>query len=66
MSRKYVVTIRNLSEKVDKDIVVKGVNPMEVHKTAFMSTKNNEEIMAICDESNEIVYDLEDGFRRSY
>ncbi len=66
MSRKYVVTIRDLSDKLDSDIVVKGVNPMEVHKAAFMSTKPNEEIMAICDESNEIVYDLKGGFRRSY
>lgn len=66
MSRKYVVTIRNLSEQADKEVTVQSNNPMEAHKTAFMSTKSNEEITVICDDTKEVVYDLKNGFKQSY
>jgi len=66
MSRTYVVTIKNLAKNKAKKIMVESANPMEAHKEAFMSTKNNEEIMVIYDESDEVVYDLKHGFKQAY
>ena len=64
MTKQYTITIRNLYEHKTKQITIDGGDPMLIHKRAYMDLKPDEEISQICDSDENIVFDLQKGFKR--
>ena len=66
MSEPYTVYIENSVERSVRTLVLKGPNPMHVHKEAYMKSSKNEEIQSIEDSEGSTVFDLKRGFAKDY
>jgi hypothetical protein len=60
----YTVNIKKLYDSEERSILVSGIDPMTVHKEAYMRhMKNDEEIQNITDSDGAIVFNLRKGFK---
>lgn len=64
MTQEYTITVQNLRDRKSKQVTVKGRDAMLVHKEAYMNLKSDEEISEIADSENNVVFDLQKGFKR--
>jgi len=64
MNETYTVYIENSVEKSERTLVLKGNDPMNVHKTAYMKSAKDEEIQSIEDADGTTVFDIRRGFVR--
>ena len=66
MSTTYTVYIENTVDKTQRELNIKGDNPMDIHKDVFMKTSRYEEIRSICGPEGETVFEKSKGFTGRY